>query len=258
VVEEFSERLRRVREAKGVTPYRLAQITGLSKQGVLNLEEEGADPKLSTVVKLAKALGIHPCDLLADRPATTPVDQAPATTPVDQGADGTDGLPPWVHTDKDEETDMRVTWSFIQDARDVAEQGYAEEAAEDLEHLLGSDGSWPPISVSYYWHAFWARVETRLEWAVGDLRDVIAPRVARYGKMTDASHKQVKYLFDGLDACFIHLADEWVGDWQEQRDEEQAEEEERRHADARARPADEDDEDDEDDEGPQAARRPRK
>jgi hypothetical protein len=33
----FAPRLGEVREAKGVSPYRLAQLTGLSKQGVLNL-----------------------------------------------------------------------------------------------------------------------------------------------------------------------------------------------------------------------------
>ena len=46
-MSEFSRRLRAAREAAGVTPYRLAQLTGLSKQAVLNLEKAGADPKLS-------------------------------------------------------------------------------------------------------------------------------------------------------------------------------------------------------------------
>jgi hypothetical protein len=36
----------------------------MSKQGVLNLEEEGADPKLSTIEKLAAALKVSPRDLL--------------------------------------------------------------------------------------------------------------------------------------------------------------------------------------------------
>jgi transcriptional regulator with XRE-family HTH domain len=40
-----------------MTPYRLAQLTGLSKQGVLNLEGSTSDPKLSTICKLAQALG---------------------------------------------------------------------------------------------------------------------------------------------------------------------------------------------------------
>jgi len=60
----FGARLREIRESKGITPYRLAQLTGLSKQGVLNLEMKDADPKLSTLVKLAEALGVQPQDLL--------------------------------------------------------------------------------------------------------------------------------------------------------------------------------------------------
>jgi hypothetical protein len=47
-----------------VTPYRLAKRTGLSRQGVLNLLKPGADPRLSTVVKVAKALNIEPANLV--------------------------------------------------------------------------------------------------------------------------------------------------------------------------------------------------
>jgi transcriptional regulator with XRE-family HTH domain len=50
-----------------MSPYRLARLTGLSKQGVLNLEAEDADPKLSTIVKLAEALKLSPHDLLPPR-----------------------------------------------------------------------------------------------------------------------------------------------------------------------------------------------
>jgi transcriptional regulator with XRE-family HTH domain len=63
-VEQFSSRLRRLRESRGITSYRLAQLTGLSKQGAINLEQAGADPKLSTVLRLAEALGVEPCELL--------------------------------------------------------------------------------------------------------------------------------------------------------------------------------------------------
>jgi transcriptional regulator with XRE-family HTH domain len=61
---DFAARLKKVRESAGMTPYRLAQLTGLSKQGALNLEQPGADPKLSTLVKLAEALGVNVRDLL--------------------------------------------------------------------------------------------------------------------------------------------------------------------------------------------------
>src|SRR4051794_36058117 len=63
-MSDFGGRLRAAREAKGMTSYRLAQLTGLSKQGVLNLEADGADPKLRTLLKLAEALGVKPWELL--------------------------------------------------------------------------------------------------------------------------------------------------------------------------------------------------
>jgi transcriptional regulator with XRE-family HTH domain len=51
-VANFAEHFKELRESKGMTLYRLAQVTGLSKQGVSNLEQPDADPKLSTLVKL--------------------------------------------------------------------------------------------------------------------------------------------------------------------------------------------------------------
>jgi transcriptional regulator with XRE-family HTH domain len=70
-VIDFAKRLKQTREAKGMTPYRLAQLTGLSKQGVLNLEQSGADPKLSTIIKLADALDVPATDLLASAKANS-------------------------------------------------------------------------------------------------------------------------------------------------------------------------------------------
>jgi transcriptional regulator with XRE-family HTH domain len=66
-VNDFARRLRRLREAQEVTSYWLAQATGLSKQGALNLEMEDADPKLSTILKFATALGVSPHDFLPPR-----------------------------------------------------------------------------------------------------------------------------------------------------------------------------------------------
>jgi transcriptional regulator with XRE-family HTH domain len=68
-VTDFPARLRRLRQEQGLTRYRLAKLSGLSKEGVCNLEEPGADPKLSTLVKLAAALGVPVCDLLSCREA---------------------------------------------------------------------------------------------------------------------------------------------------------------------------------------------
>jgi transcriptional regulator with XRE-family HTH domain len=60
----FAEQLRRVREAKGMTRYRLAKLSGLSSEGVNKLEQPRNDPKLSTLLKLANALGVSLYELL--------------------------------------------------------------------------------------------------------------------------------------------------------------------------------------------------
>lgn len=60
----FARRLQQTREAKGLSLYRLAKDTGLSMQGVCNLELDNADPRLSTIIKVAQALGVEPAELL--------------------------------------------------------------------------------------------------------------------------------------------------------------------------------------------------
>ena len=54
----FARRLRQLRRASGLTLYRLAQLSGLSKETIRLLEQPGSDPRLSTLGKLAKALGV--------------------------------------------------------------------------------------------------------------------------------------------------------------------------------------------------------
>src|SRR5262249_52864762 len=68
-VDEFAKRLRELREARGLTRYALAKLAGLTNEGVIKMERPGSDPKLSTILKLARALSIAPCDLLP--PAAT-------------------------------------------------------------------------------------------------------------------------------------------------------------------------------------------
>jgi transcriptional regulator with XRE-family HTH domain len=62
--EEFAARLRRLREDRGMTRYRLAKLAGVTVEGVSKLEQGGTDPKLSTILKLAGGLGVPPCQLL--------------------------------------------------------------------------------------------------------------------------------------------------------------------------------------------------
>jgi transcriptional regulator with XRE-family HTH domain len=64
VVPDFASHLRRLREEKGITRYRLAKLAGLSIEGACRLEEAGSDPKLSTLFKLAPALGVEPAELV--------------------------------------------------------------------------------------------------------------------------------------------------------------------------------------------------
>jgi transcriptional regulator with XRE-family HTH domain len=62
----FSERLRRLREQKGLTWYRLAKLSGITKQGLAKLERPGSDPRLSTLHKLAKTFGMSLDDLAGE------------------------------------------------------------------------------------------------------------------------------------------------------------------------------------------------
>jgi transcriptional regulator with XRE-family HTH domain len=71
-MNRFGTHLRRLREQRGMTRYRLAKLSGISPEGVGKLERPGSDPKLSTLYKVAAALGVRVCDLLPDRGTTGP------------------------------------------------------------------------------------------------------------------------------------------------------------------------------------------
>ena len=60
----FGKRVRELREAKGWTQERLAEAAGMNWLQVGHIERGASDPKLSTIVKLAKAFRIPPADLL--------------------------------------------------------------------------------------------------------------------------------------------------------------------------------------------------
>jgi transcriptional regulator with XRE-family HTH domain len=61
----FQSRLRRLRQKKGLTWYRLAKLSGITKEGLAKLERPRSDPKLSTLRKLAAALGVTVEELVA-------------------------------------------------------------------------------------------------------------------------------------------------------------------------------------------------
>ncbi len=65
---EFGPRLRALREAKGLTLVALATMTGMRHQAVSRLERGEVEPKWSTVLKLAEALGVDVGEFRAQEP----------------------------------------------------------------------------------------------------------------------------------------------------------------------------------------------
>jgi transcriptional regulator with XRE-family HTH domain len=59
----FAKRLKELREAAGLSKYRLAQLSGLTRQAISNLELGNREPTWVTVQRLARALGVSMEDL---------------------------------------------------------------------------------------------------------------------------------------------------------------------------------------------------
>jgi transcriptional regulator with XRE-family HTH domain len=62
----FGKQLRALRMERDWTRYRLAKLSGISGEGIRKLERHGADPRLSTIIKLAAALDISPRELVPE------------------------------------------------------------------------------------------------------------------------------------------------------------------------------------------------
>jgi transcriptional regulator with XRE-family HTH domain len=60
----MATRIRQLREARGMTQESLAGKAGLSREYLARLETARQDPRLSIVVKLARALRIKPSALI--------------------------------------------------------------------------------------------------------------------------------------------------------------------------------------------------
>jgi transcriptional regulator with XRE-family HTH domain len=59
-VSYFAQRLRELREAKGYSQYRVAQLANLTSQAISDLEEGNrSDPRWSTVQALARVFGVN-------------------------------------------------------------------------------------------------------------------------------------------------------------------------------------------------------
>ena len=62
--EIFAKNLRRAREKAGLSQEALGDLCGLHRTEISFLERAQREPRLSTIVKLAKALRMKPSDLL--------------------------------------------------------------------------------------------------------------------------------------------------------------------------------------------------
>ena len=73
VASGFGTRLTELREAAGLSQYALAKKSGVTAQAISKLEQGERDPSWSTVVKLARALGIgvEKFDVKDDEPPAT-------------------------------------------------------------------------------------------------------------------------------------------------------------------------------------------
>jgi transcriptional regulator with XRE-family HTH domain len=60
----FADRLRELRQAKGWSMYRLAQVSGVSKQTLSVLEQGDTNPGWQTVQQLARALDVATDDFV--------------------------------------------------------------------------------------------------------------------------------------------------------------------------------------------------
>lgn len=75
----FGKILVSAREERGITQYRLAQLTGCSIQQISQIERGEREPKLSTLILLAHALGMEPGILVNEAAKIMRIQQDPTT-----------------------------------------------------------------------------------------------------------------------------------------------------------------------------------
>ena len=62
--EQFARNIRAYRLQRGLSQEALGEASGLHRTEISLLERAGRDPRLSTIVRLASALGVRPAALL--------------------------------------------------------------------------------------------------------------------------------------------------------------------------------------------------
>ena len=63
-VVQIGERLRQLRERKALRQEDLAELAGVGKNTVNRIEKNRTEPHMTTVRKLAEALGVDPAELV--------------------------------------------------------------------------------------------------------------------------------------------------------------------------------------------------
>jgi len=69
-VQRFATNLRAFRTRAGMSQEALGFECGLHRTEISRLERGGREPRLTTIVKLADALSIDPCELIAIKPSS--------------------------------------------------------------------------------------------------------------------------------------------------------------------------------------------
>jgi transcriptional regulator with XRE-family HTH domain len=64
IIKEFGNRLQQIRTQKGYSLRELAHLADLSHNAIHEIEKGIVDTSLTTIVRLAEALGIDPAELM--------------------------------------------------------------------------------------------------------------------------------------------------------------------------------------------------
>lgn len=67
IIKEFGERLRKIRTEKNLSFRKLGDIADMDFGNINEIENGKIEPSLTTIVRLAEALAVDPCELLCKK-----------------------------------------------------------------------------------------------------------------------------------------------------------------------------------------------
>ena len=70
---EFGAKMRRLRDAAGLSQEQLGERCGMHLSAISRLERSLRDPQLTTIARVAGALDVTPCELIEEVRAVRPV-----------------------------------------------------------------------------------------------------------------------------------------------------------------------------------------